>query len=152
MPKVPDNLLPALDVAPLSTINNTTEKKMQRKIEHIRGPETIHNTFLYGQYGIIVSSESIELSNRFLLIVSLVLFHSGAERLSTASRSSESNSSHGERLAEQANVRSLAYSGALEIGYQKGETAGEAQSIENSDLTKCNLLILFFLSFQTGRR
>lgn len=61
VPKAPDNLLPALDIAPSGTINNTTEKKMQRKIEHIRGPETIHNTFLYNQYGIIVSSRWIGL-------------------------------------------------------------------------------------------
>jgi len=48
-----NNLLPALDPTPFTTINNTTEKKMQRKIEHIRGPETIHNTFLHQQYGVI---------------------------------------------------------------------------------------------------
>ena len=55
VPKSPNNLLPELDPMPFTTINNTIEKKMQRKIEHIRGPETVHNTFLYKQYGIVVS-------------------------------------------------------------------------------------------------
>lgn len=80
VPKHPDNLLPALDIAPLTTINNTPEKKMQRKIEHIRGPETIHNTFLHGQYGIIVSRS--DRTNRPGVWQVQLLGHEVIERLS----------------------------------------------------------------------
>lgn len=86
VPKSPDNLLPALDIAPLGTINNTPEKKMQRKIEHIRGPETIHNTFLHGQYGIIVGGQVV--CSTIRLLIDLLHF-TGTERLPTAPRSPE---------------------------------------------------------------
>lgn len=70
MPPVENRLLPQLDKAPVIPLN-AKAYKYERRFRDIRGPELIHNTLMYKQYGIIVSEACFD----GLVIVMSSLYH-----------------------------------------------------------------------------
>ena len=58
MPPAENRLLPILDKVPVIPIT-AKPFKYERRFRDLRGPELIHNTLMYKQYGIIVSVNAL---------------------------------------------------------------------------------------------
>jgi len=58
MPPLEERQLPIVDSVPTMP-NGVTVRKLNKKLEEMRGPEVIKNRLIYKQFGIIVSSSGL---------------------------------------------------------------------------------------------
>lgn len=110
------------ELVPLLAVPNwhgVEPRKWPRNLADLRGPETVNNDLLYGQYGIMVSGKNAYFCHGKLY--PYILHHSGPNGCSPDHQSSQFDSyGHQQAHGQKTNVCCLARGSSLETRLQKG--------------------------------